>query len=98
MVICFHLFLEKKIVSNTVEEYGFDGCDIVFESAVIHPWKNVLHKSIMLSDHVLLDMPYREGLISNWLICRYLHYTRFSSTRMVQQCTEITTQAQYYQF
>lgn len=67
----------RKRNSNTVEEYGFDGCDSVFESAVIHPWKNVLHKSILLSDHVLLDTPYREGLISNWLICRYLHYTRF---------------------
>lgn len=59
------LVFRKKIVSNTVEEYGFDGCDSVFESAVIYLWKNVLHRSILLSDHVLLDMPYREGLISN---------------------------------
>lgn len=37
----------------------------VFESAVIHLWKNVLHRSMLLSDHVLLDIPYGEGLMFN---------------------------------
>lgn len=62
MFICFHLLLEKN--SNTVE-YGFESVKGLFESVVIHLWKNVLRRSVLLYDRVLLDMPYREVLMFN---------------------------------
>lgn len=51
------------------------GVKVLCESAVIHLWKNMLHRSMLLSDHTLLRILYREGLMSNVLICRYLHCT-----------------------
>lgn len=71
------------------------GVKVLCESAVIHLWKNMLHRSMLLSDHTLLRILYREGLMSNVLICRYLHCTEFWFSRVVQPHTEITTQAQY---
>lgn len=62
MLMCFCLFLEKKI-ATLLKNADLVGVIVLFESAVIHLWKNVPHRSILLSDHVLLGMPYKEGLM-----------------------------------
>lgn len=38
---------------------------VLFENAVVNLWKNMLHRSMLLSDHVCLDILYKEGLILN---------------------------------
>lgn len=49
--------------NSNIGEYGFGSVKGLFESVVIHLWKNVLLRSVLLYGHVLLDMPYRKGLM-----------------------------------
>lgn len=59
------VFRKKKKSARLLKSMDLVGVKVLFESAVIHLWKNVLHRSMLLSDHVLLDIPYKEGLMFN---------------------------------